>query len=151
MTVLNNDGLVGRVTRSDRYTSTVLLLVDQESVVGGRLGSSMEVGFLRGRGQVGDRARLDLHLVDASADVSKGDAVVTWGSKNGIPYVAGIPVGRVTAVHSTPRQQSTQAVIDPYVDFTTLDLVGVVVPKHAKSDRAVIRADGSVRPGGRSR
>jgi rod shape-determining protein MreC len=41
MTVLNNDGLVGRVLRADRFTSTVLLLVDQESVVGGRLGSSM--------------------------------------------------------------------------------------------------------------
>jgi rod shape-determining protein MreC len=111
----------------------------------------MEVGFVRGRGQVGDRARLDLDLVDASADVSKGDALVTWGSKNGTPYVAGIPIGRVTAVHNTPRQQSTQAVIDPYADFTTLDLVGVVVHKHVKSDRAVIRADGSVRPGGRSR
>jgi rod shape-determining protein MreC len=151
MTVLNNDGLVGRVTRADRFTSTVLLLVDQESVVGGRLGSSMEVGFLRGRGQVGDRARLDLDLVDASADVSKGDALVTWGSKNGAPYVAGIPIGRVTAVHNTPRQQSTQAVIEPYVDFSTLDLVGVVVPEDVKSDRAVIRADGSVRPSGRSR
>ena len=51
MTVLNNDGLVGRVLRADRSTATVLLLVDQESVVGGRLGSSMEVGFLRGRGR----------------------------------------------------------------------------------------------------
>jgi len=151
MTVLNNDGLVGRVTRADRFTSTVLLLVDQESVVGGRLGSSMEVGFLRGRGQLGDAARLDLDLVDATADVSKGDALVTWGSKNGAPYVAGIPIGRVTAVHTSPRQQSTQAVIQPYVDFTSLDLVGVVVHKDAKSDRAVIRADGSVRPGGRSR
>jgi rod shape-determining protein MreC len=151
MTVLNNDGLVGRVTRADRFTSTVLLVVDQESVVGGRLGSSMEVGFLRGRGQLGDRARLDLDLVDSSAGVSKGDALVTWGSKNGAPYVAGIPIGRVTAVHSTPRQQSTQAVIAPYVDFTTLDLVGVVVRKDTKSDRAVIRADGSVRPTTRSR
>jgi rod shape-determining protein MreC len=151
MTVLDNDGLVGRVVRADRFTSTVLLLVDQESVVGGRLGSSMEVGFLRGRGQLGDHPRLDLNLVDASADVSRGDALVTWGSKNGAPYVAGIPIGRVTAVHSSPRQQSTQAVISPYVDFTTLDLVGVVVRKDAKSDRAVIRADGSVRPPGRSR
>ena len=48
MTVLNNDGLVGRVIRADRGTATVLLVVDRESVVGGRLGSSMEVGFLRG-------------------------------------------------------------------------------------------------------
>jgi rod shape-determining protein MreC len=141
LTVLNNDGLVGRVLRADRHTATVLLLVDQESVVGGRLGSSMEVGFLRGRGQVGDGARLDLDLVDASATATRGDALVTWGSRNGAPYVAGIPIGRVASVYSTPRQQSTHAVIAPYVDFSSLDLVGVVVDKGTKSDRTVIKAD----------
>ncbi len=140
LTVLNNDGLVGRVVRADRSTATVLLLVDQESVVGGRLGSSMEVGFLRGRGTVGSDARLDLDLVDASATATKDDALVTWGSKNGAPYVAGVPIGRVAGVTSSPRQQSTQAVIEPYVDFTSLDLVGVVVDQDTKSDRAVIRA-----------
>jgi rod shape-determining protein MreC len=140
MTVLNNDGLVGRVVRADRSTATVLLLVDQESVVGGRLGSSMEVGTLNGRGSVGGDARLDLELVDADASANAGDAVVTWGSKNGRPYVAGVPIGRVDSVSSTPRQQSTQAVIEPYVDFSSLDLVGVVVDANTKSDRAVIRA-----------
>ena len=147
MTVLNNDGLVGRVIRADRSTSTVLLLVDQESVVGGRLGSTMKIGFLRGRGDLGAKARLDLDLVDPSASAAKGDSVVTWGSKNGAPYVAGIPIGSVHGVYSSPRQQSTQAVITPFVDFTSLDLVGVVVDKNAKSDRTVIRADGSTSGG----
>jgi rod shape-determining protein MreC len=140
LTVLNNDGLVGRVVRADRSTATVLLLVDRDSVVGGRLGSSMEVGFLRGRGAVGNDARLDLDLVDAAASVTRDDSLVTWGSRNGAPYVAGIPIGRVSAVSSTPRQQSVQAVITPYVDFTSLDLVGVVVDEGTKSDRTVIRA-----------
>jgi rod shape-determining protein MreC len=143
LTVLNNHGLVGRVLRADRSTATVLLLVDQESVVGGRLGSSMEVGFLRGRGQVGRDARLDLELVDPSAMAAEGDTLVTWGSRNGAPYVAGIPVGKVTSLYSTPRQQSTHAVISPFVDFSTLDLVGVVVDKDTRSDRAVIRAGSS--------
>ena len=149
MTVLNNDGLVGRVLRADRSTATVLLLADRESVVGGRLGSSMEIGFLRGRGEVGAKARLDLDLVDTSATATKGDSLVTWGSKNGAPYVAGVPIGRVDAVYTSPRQQSTQAVITPYVDFTSLDLVGVVVDKSTRSDRTVIRADGSLRKGSR--
>ena len=140
MTVLNNDGLVGRVVRADRSTATVLLLVDQDSVVGGRLGSSMEVGLLRGRGAVGGDEKLDLDLVDPSATVNQDDVLVTWGSKKGAPYVAGVPIGRVAAVSSTPRQQSVQAVISPYVDFTSLDLVGVVVDRDTKSDRAVIRA-----------
>ena len=151
MTVLNNDGLVGRVLRADRTTATVLLLVDQDSVVGGRLGSSMEVGLLRGRGSVGDDARLRLDLADPSASVARDDVLVTWGSKKGAPYVAGVPIGRVTAVSSTPRQQSVEAVIAPYVDFTSLDLVGVVVDRNTKSDRAVIRAGALPTDAGRSR
>ncbi len=140
MTVLNDDGLVGRVVRASRTTATVLLVVDQESVVGGRLGSSMEVGFLRGRGDVGGGARLDLDLVDSSATPGKNDVLVTWGSKHGTPYVAGIPIGRVRAVYSSPRQLSKRAVIEPFADFSSLDLVGVVVDRSATSDRAVIRA-----------
>ena len=38
MTVLNNDGLVGRVTASTRTTATILLILDADSVVGGRIG-----------------------------------------------------------------------------------------------------------------
>ncbi|MGZ6803822.1 MAG: rod shape-determining protein MreC [Nocardioidaceae bacterium] len=140
MTVLDNDGLVGRVIRADRSTATVLLIVDRESVVGGRLGSSMEVGFLRGRGETGDSGRLDLDLVDNSASPARNDVVVTWGSNGGGPYVAGVPVGRVESVYSSPRQMSKQAVIVPFVDFTSLDLVGVVVPPGTRGDRSVIDA-----------
>jgi rod shape-determining protein MreC len=140
MTVLNNEGLVGRVIRADRSTATVLLIVDQESVVGGRLGSTMEIGYLRGRGRHGDDARLDLDLVDQSVTPARKDVLVTWGSRNGAPYVAGIPIGKVTSVRSSPSQLSAQATIAPYVDFTSLDLVGVVVDPDTRGDRPVIRA-----------
>ena len=143
-TVLDNDGLVGRVVRADRSTATVLLVVDRESVVGGRLGSSMEIGFLRGRGGLGDRAGLELDLVDDSVTPARDDVVVTWGSTRGAPYVAGIPVGRVTAVYSSPRQLSKRAVIAPFADFSSLDLVGVVVKRAASGGRrGLLRAGGS--------
>ncbi len=81
MTVLNNDGLVGRVISATRTTANVLLILDTDSVVGGRLGSNNEIGFLRGRGVTGNRGRLDLDLVDNSVTPAKGDVVVTWGSR----------------------------------------------------------------------
>lgn len=145
LTVLNNDGLVGRVIRADRGTATVLLVVDRESVVGGRLGSSLEVGFLRGRGAVGNKSRLELDLVDSSVAPGRGDVLVSWGSRNNAPYVAGVPIGVVESVYSSPRQLSKQAVIAPFVDFSALDLVGVVVDKGTVGDRAVINA-GQARP-----
>lgn len=138
MTVLNNDGLVGRVVQVTSSTATVLLIVDTQSVVGGRLGTNSQIGFLRGRGTIGGAGRLDLQLIDNAVVPSQGDAVVTWGSQNGVPYVAGIPIGRVDSVVSTPRQSSRIAVIDPYVDFTALDVVGVVVPRGTQGDRPVI-------------
>jgi rod shape-determining protein MreC len=138
MTVLNSDGLVGRVIATTRSTANVLLVLDTDSVVGGRLGSNMEIGFLRGRGVTGDRGRLDLDLVDNSVTPAKGDVVVTWGSQNGVPYVSGIPIGKVESVYSTPRELAKHAVVDPFVDFTSIDVVGVVVPRRTSGDRIVI-------------
>lgn len=140
MTVLNSDGLVGRVVRATRSTATVLLIVDTDSVVGGRLGTNLEIGFLRGRGTADNTGRLALDLVDNSVVPSKDDVVVTWGSKDGVPYVAGIPIGRVESVVSSPRQSSRLAVIKPFVDFTALDVVAVVVPKGTQGDRPVLSA-----------
>ncbi len=144
-TVVSADGLVGRVLRVTRTTATVLQVIDAESVVGGRIGESMQLGFLHGRGDLGRSGRLDLELVDDSAVPDKGDVVVTWGSQGGGPYVSGVPVGRVTQVFSSLRQTSQRAVIEPFVDFGALDLVGVVVPSGTKSDRAVVEADGRLR------
>lgn len=144
-TVVNADGLVGRVLRTTRTTATVLLVIDTGSVIGGRVGESMEMGFLRGRGDLGAEGKLDLELVDQAEVPAKHDTVVTWGSDGGAPYVAGVPVGRVTSVYSSIRETSQRAVIEPFVDFGALDLVGVVVPSGTPSDRAVIEADGELR------
>ncbi|KRF17729.1 rod shape-determining protein MreC [Nocardioides sp. Soil797] len=140
MTVLNNDGLIGRVVRVTRTTATVVLIVDKESVVGGRLASSMEIGFLSGRGIIDGTGRLDLDLMDDSVVANAGDVVTTWGSEAGTPYVSGIPIGKVVSVVNSPRETSRRAVIQPLVDFTSLDLVGVVVPGGTSSDRSVIKA-----------
>ena len=136
-TVLNNDGLVGRVVSASSTTATVLLILDAQSTVGGRIGSNLEVGFLSGQGRLGNDANLVLDLVDNSLVPARDDVVVTWGSQGGAPYVAGIPIGRVTSVVSSPRETSQHAVIQPFVDFGALDLVGVVVPAGTHSDRSL--------------
>jgi rod shape-determining protein MreC len=146
MTVLNNDGLVGRILRVTRTTATVLLIVDADSTVGGRVGETMDLGFLNGQGEPGEDGGLDLRLVDRTVVPARDDTVVTWGSDGGAPYVAGVPIGRVTKVYSSLRDSSQRAVIEPYVDFAALDLVGVVVPSGTDSDRAVVEADGSLAP-----
>ena len=121
LTVVNGDGLVGRVLRTTKTTATVLLILDGNSVVGARIGDGLEAGYLRGRGVIGNDGRLDLELVDGTVIPAKGDPVVT-----------------------NLRDQTQRAVIEPYVDFSALDRVGVIVPSGTTSDRAVIEADGSL-------
>ncbi len=145
LTVVNADGLVGRVIDVRRTTATVLLIIDPESVVGARVGQDLEVGFLTGHGVIDERGALDLELVDGAVVPHRDDVIVTWGGSSSSPYVSGIPIGRVTQVFASVRQSSQRAVIVPFADFSSLDLVGVVVASGTRSDRALIEADGSLR------
>lgn len=141
MTVLNPQGLVGRVIDVSSTSATVLLVIDPDSVVGGRLGDSMELGFISGEGDIGEQGRLRMQLVDRVTNPGVGDTIVTWGSRNGAPYVAGVPIGSVERVVTSPRELSKTVVIRPYVDFSSLDMVGVVVDAQRPGDRRT-RADG---------
>ena len=95
MTVLNGDGLVGRVIAVGQSTSTILLLTDPSFTVGARLAESGEIGAVTGNG--GDP--LSLELYNAQAIVSAGNVVVTLGSREDKPFVPGIPIGEVTDDH----------------------------------------------------
>ncbi len=128
MTVLNADGLVGRIIEVTSHTATVLLVVDAGSTVGGKVGDNMENGMVDGKGGLADGEPLELRLLDNTVVPVAGQAVVTWGSEGGAPYVAGVPIGEVSKVYEDLRTGTYRAVLEPYVDFTSLDLVGVVVP-----------------------
>jgi rod shape-determining protein MreC len=130
LTVVNADGLVGRVIAATRSTATVLLIIDAKSTVGGRLGASMELGFLEGDGDISANGSLQLSLVDHLVSARVGDTVVSWGSRGGSPYVAGVPIGQVVSVRSSPAELTQTATIRPFVDFSSLDLVGVVTSSH---------------------
>lgn len=123
MTVLNGDGLVGRVTTVGPSTSTVLLANDPDFTVGTRMEKSSELGFATGRG---DRA-LNVQLLNGKAKVKKGDRMVTFGSSDDRPFVPGVPVGEVTKVNRHKGDLTRTVSVRPYVGFTKLDVVGVVV------------------------
>jgi rod shape-determining protein MreC len=135
MTVLNAQGLVGRVIAASDTTATVLLVIDPDSVVGGRLARSLELGFISGEGDVGEAGRLRMQLLDRLSNPRIGDDVVTWGSEGGAPYFAGVPIGAVERVVTSPRELSKTVVLDPFVDFSSLDVVGVVVNRERRGAR----------------
>ncbi|ARQ70680.1 rod shape-determining protein MreC [Streptomyces marincola] len=123
MTVLNGDGLVGRVTTVGPGTSTVLLANDPGFTVGTRLEDSEELGLATGRGD----NTLDVQLINQQARVETGDRMVTFGSQENRPFVPGVPVGEVVNVERSTGDLTRTVQVEPYVEFTQLDLVGVVV------------------------
>ncbi|MGK5631076.1 rod shape-determining protein MreC, partial [Streptomyces sp. URMC 123] len=123
MTVINGDGLVGRVTTVGPSTATVLLANDPDFTVGTRMEKTAELGFATGQG---DRA-LRVQLLNGKAEVKKGDRMVTFGSSGGRPFVPGVPVGEVDRVEPAGGDLTRVVHVRPYVGFTKLDIVGVVV------------------------
>lgn len=123
MSVINGAGLVGRVLKTTADTSTVVLLVDQGSAVGGRIAGTGEIGIVSGTGR---QDELEFELLDPLADVRVGDALVTFGSKGGRPYAPGLPIGEVVEVRGTGGQLTRIARVRPYADMSRISVVGVV-------------------------
>ncbi|MDQ1010797.1 rod shape-determining protein MreC [Streptomyces sp. V4I23] len=123
MTVLNSNGLVGRVTTVGPSTSTVLLANDPDFTVGTRMEKTNELGFATGQG---DRPLL-VQLLNGKSKVKKGDRLVTFGSQGNKPFVPGVPVGEVIRVDPSGGDLTRNIYVRPYAAFSRLDIVGVVV------------------------
>ena len=148
-TVLNGDGLVGTVIGVGSGTATVQLATDSAATVGVRLAGSNVIGALTGTGQTMiSRNELRLTLFSATATMKPGDAVVTFGSVGGRPYVAGVPVGTVQAVTSQPGALTQTALVKPFADFAGLGVLGVVTapPRTDPGDSLLPRPAVTPRP-----
>jgi rod shape-determining protein MreC len=118
-TVVNGSGLVGRVKRVGPYTSVVVLVVDPDFSAGVRLLRSGQLGVVTGRGL----GTLTYELIGQRARAVIGDAMYTSGST----FLPGVPVGRVVSTNSDPNAPTLTGTVAPYVDVTSLDLVGVLI------------------------
>ncbi len=131
-TVLDGQGLVGTVTAVNPQTCTVLLATDATSVVGVRLAGSGQIGWVTGEGTAADGGLLRLQVLNASLTLSAGQQLVTSASVHDRPYVPGVPVGVISRVQNRAGSLTAVALVRPYADFTSLNVVGIVVvpPRH---------------------
>lgn len=135
-TVLNGDGLVGTVTQVSSDTSTVLLATDASSVVGARMAGSDQIGAVSGTGKsLSGSDLLSLKLFQANAVLHAGQDLVTFGSVQNRPYVPGVPIGQVVRVRGNAGSLTQTALVKPFVNFTSLGVVGVVIAGPATNPR----------------
>jgi len=132
MSVISGAGLVGRTISVTPTTATVLLIVDATSSVGARLAGTSQIGIVSGSGR---QDALQMQLLDPLAVVDVGDIVVSFGSEADRPYAPGIPIGTVLEMRGTEGQLTRSALIQPYVDVSRLDIVGVVLRVDERAPR----------------
>jgi rod shape-determining protein MreC len=93
--VIDNQGVVGQVTRVFPFTSEVTLLTDKEQAIPVQLLRNGLRSVAYGRGKSG---QLELRFMAPNADIQVNDIVVTSGL-DGV-YPAGLAVARVTQVEN---------------------------------------------------
>ena len=130
MPVVSGDGLVGHVVSVTSNTSIVLLVLDPDSFVDGRLSSSGVTG-----GVQGERNKdLQMSLVPPDTKVFPGEQVVTSGYQSGL-YPPEIPIGSVSHVYIQDGGLNKLITIRPAVDFSALEIVLVVTGYLAPTTR----------------
>lgn len=124
LSVLSNEGLVGRIDRIDKDRSAVLLLTDEKCQVAARVEGSPEVGIVSGqRGVAGGQPLLRLRFLSANSSVRPGQRVFTTG--HGGIFQPDILVGTIDSVDKGALD--SEALIRPAVNFADLGAVFVVL------------------------
>ena len=126
--VVTGRGLVGHISKVLRDQSRVTMLTDQESAVTARDVKTGAVGVLRH----GEGSALILDRVPKQKSVLENDIVVTAGrgqGRLGSFFPRNIPVGFVTSAGQTDVDLYQDVQVRPFVDFSDLDSVLVLVPK----------------------
>jgi rod shape-determining protein MreC len=134
-TVLNGEGLVGQVTSVTATTATVLLATDSSAVVGVALAPSGDLGYVTGPGRSAGTGLLHLQMLSSAAMPKVGASLVTSASVKDRPFVPGVPVGVITKVLNQAGSLTEVAQVRPFVDFSALGVVGVVIQPPARSPR----------------
>jgi rod shape-determining protein MreC len=138
-TVLNGSGFVGTVTQVSADTSTVLLADDATSVIGVQMTGSGQIGAITGTGKsMSGPDELRLSLFDADAVLSPGQEVMTYASVGDQPEVPGVPVGTVISVQGGAGSLTQNALVRPFVNFTALGVVGIVVDVPKRNPRVSV-------------
>lgn len=119
--VVGPGGLVGQIVTVRHQTATVRLLTDGKSEVGVSFGHQQEATL---QGVAANRL-LQIEYVPSTAAVSRGELIVTSGLQ-GAAFPPGIPVAKVTSVHSAVGAADKQVWARPLADLNGLSYVEVI-------------------------
>lgn len=129
MAVINNDGLVGKITTVSNYYSTVKLLANEN--MSDKISVKIKIGDEYAYGLISKyNAKNNSYTVEGISEnlkIPKGAEVVTTGMGDIFP--SGLLVGYVTKVTTDNFDLSKVAVVESSVDFNDIDYVSILKRK----------------------
>jgi rod shape-determining protein MreC len=126
--VVNASGVVGRVVSVSPHYAKVLLIIDQNSSVDCLVQRSRDRGMVRGLSET----TCSIDYMVKTTDVRVHDRIVTSGL--GGVYPKGIPIGEVVSVDESPGDLFRRIRLRPFVDFSRLEEVLVILKEKISSD-----------------
>jgi rod shape-determining protein MreC len=119
--VVADQGVVGRIIETSLHVSKILLLIDENSNIDALVQENRIQGILQGAGSLG----YSLKYVSKTETVNSGNIVITSGLSGLFPK--GLLIGTVKNVDKTNSGLFQKIDISPFVDFTRIEEVMVIV------------------------
>ncbi|MGH4051039.1 MAG: rod shape-determining protein MreC [Clostridium sp.] len=128
MIAMTGDGLVGQVTSVGDNSAIVYCLSNENIAVAALVKSSRDNnGIVKGYKDENNKLLAQIENLSLDSDIKKGDVILTSGL--GGNYPADIQIGKVLSVHEDKSKVMKSAIIEPYVNFSKIEEVFIVVPK----------------------
>ena len=127
MSVVNDEGLVGRVISVGARTSVVQLITDSRSGIGARDLRSRETGIVEGR----NTETVRFIPMNEEAHIRVGDVMETSGLGGTCPQ--GIAVGKVSNIKKREGGLARLVEVKPFVRFSRLDKVLIIIMPEPES------------------
>ena len=125
MSVVNGDGLIGRVYEAGMNYAKIICIVDSRSAVACMVQSTRDNGIMRGRVAASSTdAECYIYYLPSLNSVMPGDTVITSGTDSLFPK--GLHIGTITAISMDGGSEGSYAVVTPSVDFRHIEEVFVL-------------------------
>ncbi|TCO79985.1 rod shape-determining protein MreC [Marinisporobacter balticus] len=121
-TIMNGEGLIGRVYEVGDSWSKVISIIDKQSSVSFQvLRNNQYLGVVRGS----LKGELMGYLIEPEADVVVGDKLITSGLSM---YEKGILIGEIKEVVKKEDELLKTIIVEPVVNFKKIDKVFIIIP-----------------------
>ncbi len=129
MAVINNKGLIGKVSNVSNHVSTVKLLANENT--SDKISVKIKVGDNYAYGLISKynskNSTYTVEGISENLQIEKGSEVVTTGMGNTFP--SGLLIGKVTKVTTDNFDLSKVALVKSSVNFNNLDYVSILKRK----------------------